>query len=453
MDLPNFRVEPGQPHGDEYSGRMEDIISSDGSAESMAIIAPKPTSCRESLLELLPPELRETIYQYLLVSHHVKEPSLDLQEATYRFHPAILRTNRAIAREARRFLYRNKFVVVSTNMREDFGPLWSPKIELIRIVSSYHVANFKEHLLQVDINISSTPNASYQDFLMVADDLPRLCRFLRMIILKLTFMETENIAVVRLHLQTTVTLKSNLPIQKLVLDPFKQAHGKPMRAFITGDVDASYRREVLTTMMPSESRTSVEGWAAFQLCKETKREGDAAYLLSKWALAVYRYKQCFNLVRCCNKVLLATPATFLRTSHGMEFAKIIRSSKIRTGFNALLGLIQMKLFGAATAFNSEDWESWIVDMDPTRVNYCRALIFAECGMNRRAAGMLEEALQRSPENVAIKDSLELVKNSPEGFKHLDISRRALDGSIREEGGRDEEERERSWQKMGEACDL
>ncbi|MCJ1235532.1 hypothetical protein MMC14_003501 [Varicellaria rhodocarpa] len=252
---------------------------------------------------------------------------------------------------------------------------------------------------------------------MVADDLPRLCRFLRMMILELTLNETEHVTV-RLQLRTTATLESTLPIQKLLLDPFKQAHGKRVRAFITGQVDASYRREVLTKIVPSESRTSAEGWAAFQLCRETKREGDAAYLLSKWELAENRYRQYFNLVQCCNNVLQATPVRFRLTDDGVEFMKTTRSSMFRAAFNMLLVLIQMKTFSIATDFISEEWKSWGSYMDRARVNYCDALICAELGMNGQAIGILEEALLRSPENTAMKDSLELVKIHRKGSNIL-----------------------------------
>lgn len=86
--------------------------------------------------------------------------------------------NHAFEPEARLSQYpRNVFVVVSLNCK---GIYYFLRTEGVPIVSKSKVAAFREHHLRVHVVFSMEKADPLQAFLMVTEDLNRLCRFLRM---------------------------------------------------------------------------------------------------------------------------------------------------------------------------------------------------------------------------------------------------------------------------------
>ena len=160
--------------------------------------APLPVPHRLSSFERLPLEIRQQIYRNLLVSDYVKEASPDLQAATYSFQTAILATNRTIAREARPFLDKNIFVVVVTTFKDFCDCL---KREGVPIVTSGpNAALFTGPLLSIGMKFLPHQHGPLQTVLMVARDLPRLCRFIRIQTLTMSPLSEDVYTTVRLNL-------------------------------------------------------------------------------------------------------------------------------------------------------------------------------------------------------------------------------------------------------------
>ena len=205
-------------------------------------------------LESLPLEIRMQIYENLLISHHVKEVSSGV--AHYRFQPAILATNHAINQEALPFLRKNVFVLVFTdeNVCKNLnGAGLSLNGEGLRIVSDHHLDNFNECSLHVRLDIPAETHGPPQAFLMMAEDLPKLARYIRMRDLMIPV--PSSLGIIQLQLRLTAHPKTTLPIQKLLSDPFKRVRGRAMQIQITGQVDASYREKVLRNMTPKKTLT------------------------------------------------------------------------------------------------------------------------------------------------------------------------------------------------------
>ena len=167
----------------------------------------------------LPRELRDEIFGYLLHHEHVREkpyyariPSerskvssewmLDCKTSTlmrvqlcdnnkrenssaytYHFHTNILAVNKQIRDEALRTLRSNRFIVVSylwpglATLKHNIG---------VPIVteSPAHVARFDQHVLHIHCRAPTTTKVAkimVESFLIVTDQLPTLCTFLRLV--------------------------------------------------------------------------------------------------------------------------------------------------------------------------------------------------------------------------------------------------------------------------------
>ena len=403
---------------------------------------------------MLPLEIREQIYGYLLSSHHVKEAPPDLDAAVYKFHTAVLAKNRSISLEVQRVLQRNIFIVLSINGPVSYSSL---RREGVSIVPSHHVAKFKDHLLRVNVKLPMLATGSISAFLLVADDLLQLCRFLRLHNLIRPLHYVSGIKV-QLQLRSTATHKAALAIQKLLLEPFKQAYCGAMRTSITGPVDVSYRQETLTKMKPDQHHINKEGWYAYQFSKEIKQEGDRSFRCGKLERARERYITYNATVRCQHYPLLRT----LFQTEGTEWLVIAYGLVFRALFNEIPLNTHCKDFDPeALRLEAKILRSDIPHSinfptcDLARLAHCVGLVHAELGENEHAISLLVETLQQSdsPENIAIENSLELVKGSQEGFRHRGISQRVLGNPvpIMEESGVIQTEKEfEIWRKMTEA---
>ena len=413
--------------------------------------APAPVTHQGSFLYRLPLEIRELIYQNLLVSDHVKEASPNLQAETYRFHPAILATNRSIALEARPFLQKNIFVLVITNWNRIYKVL---KHEGVPVVSDHHLAGFKEHLLDVWLEFPELrSDKRIQEFLIVAADLPKFCRFIRMTSLKVSSVESGTTQL-WLRLRAFKVHTPTLQMQKLLLNPFKQVYGgsKGTRASITGLVDASYRREVLTEMLRNMGEISAERWSVFQFCQEIKQEGDVAFHLAKWERAQERYIECADFMNYYRENLEGS-RTISQTGDGWQMATF--GLAFRVLFNLRFLTIKCKAFD----YDIESW--WMVTdlehpgfeipglpkkSDVATMNHHLGLLYAERGHNRQATRQFREALRHCPENQSIRRSLRLVKGLRGRYPHDGISQRVLDDSIMEESTNGAEVEIQKWHK-------
>ncbi|MCJ1239682.1 hypothetical protein MMC14_007680 [Varicellaria rhodocarpa] len=404
-----------------------------------------PVSHHMSPFKRIPLELREHIYQYLLVSHHVKKPSPDLQAGTYRFQLALLCTNRFIAQETRPFLQKNIFVLVTTSQVGIYKRL---KNEGVPVVSNHHVTLFTDHLLSVHFDFPKTVLGPAQTFLMMADDLPLLCRFIQIQNI-LTAPSLKSGMNIRLKMRTNAMHKEPaLPIQTLLLDPFKFVYGEGVWSDLdTSDYQLDAKLDTILESATSYKSLSAKKWSAYQLCKGMKREGDAAYRLGKWERARERYIAHTVLFRCFRDVL---PFRVYQIDDGIDWRIIAHGLDFRTMFNRLLLSIRSKKYELELAeVGAKFHMPGIPWYDRARMEYYVGLIFAELGKNTQAARLFMEALRSSSGNVAMYfESFERVRNSREEIQHLGISECVLGDPIIEEGGESQDEMEfGAWQKM------
>ena len=434
-------------------GKIEEIgISSvlkDGqSPEVKNALSPAPHN--RSAFERLPLEIRNQIYGYLLRLCHVKEASSDLGVATYKFHTAILATNRYIAPEARSIFQENIFIVLSI---DDAGTYTNLRREGVPIVSRHCVASFKDHLLRAYVKFPKLQAGSLETFLLMAEDLPKLCRYIRL--QNLIFAQYSYGIKVHLELRSPTTRSLALSIQKLLLEPFKQAYCGLMRASITGCVDDSYGQEILSKMKPDEYQANKEGWIAYQMGKEMKQEGDRLFRLGKSE----RVKERYVTSNVISGLRRHSVLDIMRKDDSIEWQAITLRLLVRTSFNALLLNIQSQVFNpsiiklVSELLNHNNTESiGLSDYDLARVSHCYGLILGQFGRNRAASAILTKTLQRSdtPENSAIEESLRLLRDSLDGVLHNRITQRVLGDPIliMEESGGDSTKKEfEVWQKL------
>ena len=426
---------------------LEDIlgiskISIDGPREVSRTSA--PVLQHTSALERLPWEIREQIYQNLLVSDHVKEPSPDLEAATYSFQPAILATNRSISQEALQFRDQNVFVVVVARLKDFCGCL---KREGVPVISSgLNAVCFLGSQMSVQIEFLDIEEGPFQAVLMVAQDLPKLCRFIRIQNLALFY---SNSVMVILDLRVIESRhKLTLKNQKLLLEPFKKAHVGTVQVNVIGPVNAAYRNEVVETMKRDMNDISATKWSDYKLCKEIKQEGDFAFRLGKWERAKERYKLHSAVFKCFRQL----PYPPYHVNEWVEWRKVMDGLTFRTVFNQLLLNIRCDSFELDTvALGIKILQTGIPHndrfskSDEARMNHYIALTFAELGQVEKATRALVEALRLSPEDKVIQESLAMVTSHQ--AQH-GISKRVLGDSIMEEGKGSVAETEfEIWQNM------
>ena len=242
----------------------------------------------KSYLEQLPLELREMVYQNLLTSSEVKRTDTETGEISYDFQPAILGVNHAFEMETRRMLYnrKNPFVVVSTNLETIFEKL---ERERVPIVSDHNLAAFRQHCLYVRLHFSQegydVDNSSYDYFfLMLAQDLPRLVRMIK-IHLQLTHFST--LLTVFLHLRR-YEIFSTPEMQKKLLEPFEQLHWGICVTHLYGTVNPTYRPEFESKLELIPDNLSGER-SRYQLAQDVKTEGDVYYKANELHKASNRY--------------------------------------------------------------------------------------------------------------------------------------------------------------------
>ena len=143
-------------------------------------------------------------------------------------------------------------VVVVARLKDFSGCL---KREGVPVVSSGpNAALFLGPQLSVQIEFLDMEPSPLQAALMVAQDLPKLRRFIRLQNLALFY---SNSVMVNLTLRVATTHhRPTLKNQKLLLESFKKAYAGTVQVNIRGPVDAAYREEVLEKIKPDMDNIS-----------------------------------------------------------------------------------------------------------------------------------------------------------------------------------------------------
>ena len=302
---------------------------------------------------------------------------------------------------------------------------------------------------------------SVEAFLMVAEDLPKLYRYMRLQNLLLPPQYPSGIKIY-LQLQIHAIHKPDLPTQKLLLGSFQHAYCGEMHTSITGPFDDSYRELILSKMMPGVHRVNRnrDGWYAWQFLKEMKQEGDLSFRHGNLERAKERYTAYTATFNCRRN--FTSQMIHSASDTEWEWQKLAYGLAYRHLFNRILLTIQCEEFDSEiTRLGAESLMSNLAVLvglpihDQVRMAHCLGLIKAEFGENRSAIRLFMEMLQLSdsPENVAIRESLRLVAGLQEGFPYYGISRRILGHPIpiMEESSEDNSERElKAWRELTEA---
>lgn len=147
-------------------------------------------------LDKIPLEIRDEVYSYLLSIDYTKRPVGDDEKPSrvkrglgcghlYDLQPAVLRTNKQINKEARRFLYNdNLFVLVKYPHVESLDLLWTEELTLLAAEED-EVRSFRSALrisLHVDLCIHGNDNMRLtSQFVIAANDLSVFCSILKKI--------------------------------------------------------------------------------------------------------------------------------------------------------------------------------------------------------------------------------------------------------------------------------
>lgn len=293
----------------------------------------------------LPRELRDHIYSHLLDSRQLSyTPDFTAQDCElvdsyntahrYKFHTSILAVNHTIHEEASELLYkRNIFVVISYKV-----PLFNAMLEMsdVPIVSMTGIARFKHHSLRLHIkwrcppwteeissdwkpqNKATVPLASC---LMLAPDVPRLCRMLRW---QLSFLPSDAIWVtsspgkplaavlchlddldmdcsvvparIAMQLYGTRYRLSSSGLSEQLLAPFRTLVGGLAKVSIIGaDTQLAYR--LIRTMAPTVTWFAAYLWNNLELWAAMKHDADNCVLQGLFYAAELRYTSIIHVLR------------------------------------------------------------------------------------------------------------------------------------------------------------
>ena len=417
--------------------------------------SPSRLSQDESSLGQMPLEIQRKVLNLLLLSTKVRNVPAGLETPSYSFQPFIMAVNRAFEREARSILYPcNVFVVVSTNWEGIYHFL---RTEGVPIVSKSKVAAFREHHLRVHVVFPMEKPDSLQVFLMVAEDLNRLCRFLRMDCLmvplggcypnvKKTSRAVNGIRIL-LQLRETTSRKPDLAMQKLLLEPFKKVHGGMATSKISGKVNDAFRLEVLEKMMPRVHQIRAEGWSVFRLCREIKQEGDLAYKIGNLDRAAERYEWFLEFFAKCIEAL---PDITFQTDDGWE--AVMDGLTFRNVLNLTRVYLAQKEFEKVLKYSKTELQelkerTWLKNSEKAAMFLHRGLAHAELGKVKSAMMALENAQVYSPNDLMIQSNLDTIRarstEAKRGGRPLykGISQSTFTESIVEEQGQEMAEKE------------
>lgn len=367
--------------------------------------------------EKLPQELRDEIYGYLLVSTEVKEA------LTYRFHTAILATNRRISEEAQEVLFRqNTFIVVSTNW-SFLAPFM--KFEGVAMISNHGVKTITQHHLSVIVDITGIQSLQrtlvdeMDSFLIVAEDLPLFTRYLGM--MNLVHGATSGGFRVKLEVRATKLGNRRPALQKRLLEPFKDVRGAYLTATLEGEVDPAYRAEVLRAMLPriphgQNGKVQADRWHMYRLAKMFKIEGDEAFKAGDLRRALDRYSRMLRFEGKCRRGLglemaphLVDPADL----DNLRFRVSADNLDMRAEINLKLVRIRMRDFGDAEPDGGRlvlhmAQLVWLKPWECSRLLLYTGMIEVEHWRSCYSCICFETALRYTPDDATVQICLDLL---------------------------------------------
>jgi len=273
----------------------------------------------------------------------------------------------------------------------------------------------QEHVLRLHMNL---PGGRQQggfgnkqqgkvvvSFLLVADELPRFVRMLR--ILK----ATSSMALFKLifRIETSPGGTPTLATQKLVLEPFRYLNVGAQGLVITGAIDPTYERSLRASMVPEVNWVRGLAWDTYGLLVSIANVADEAFRLGHFTTARCKYGDCQAAweIACGNSPRLTDfeDDGFHQSCHNLL---------VITKANAILATVRARdwvpVLDDTEGVDRADPVSSVTVLDRSLVLHCRAIAMAAERNDEGAHRHLDIALKLDPTNKVLKRHLAITSN-------------------------------------------
>lgn len=242
-------------------------------------------------------------------------------------------------------------------------------------------------------------------FLLVADELPRFVRMLR--ILK----ATSSMALFKLifRIETSAGGPPTLITQKHVLEPFRYLNVGAQGLVITGAIDPTYERSLRASMVPEVNWVRGLAWDTYGLLVSIANVADEAFRLGNFTTARAKYGDCRAAwkIACGNNPRLAD-------FEDDGFHQSCHSLLIITKANSVLATVRDRDWVAVMDETEEmhraDQLSSVTVLDKSLTFHCRAIAMAAERNHQAAHRYLDTAWKLDPTNKVLKRHLGITSN-------------------------------------------
>lgn len=242
-------------------------------------------------------------------------------------------------------------------------------------------------------------------FLLVADELPRFVRMLR--ILK----ATSSLALFKLifRIETGPGGPPTLAIQKLVLEPFRCLSVGAQGLVITGAIDSTFERSLKAAMVSEVNWVRGLAWDTYGLLVSIANVADEAFRLGHFITARAKYGDCLAAweIACGNNPRLSD-------FEDDGFRKSCQNLLIITKANSVLATIRDRDWVAVVekteGLESVDSLTCVTVLDKSLLFHCRAIAIAAERNAQEAHRYLDMAWKLDPTNKVLKRHLGIASN-------------------------------------------
>ena len=238
---------------------------SDATGSTLTKISQYATGTALSVLEKIPGEIRNQIYEYLLSAEYatIVENDTDgysvesmLETRSYKYNTNMFQVNRKIGQECQEFFHhKNRFVRISTNSET----VLACAMRNVPVVIPQDADNFSAQFLDVTIHVTSPSYlgqiAKHDQIVLAGKDVPTFIDHLRITDLDWAREHGERLQpLLRVYLSLQTRPKTGaengnmLDVERAVLTPFKELV-RVADCQITGEMDFWFAQEVAHNMM------------------------------------------------------------------------------------------------------------------------------------------------------------------------------------------------------------
>lgn len=239
-----------------------------------------------SSFKKLPKDVRREIFRYLLVSDRVRQAPNAFLVEEYEFEVNLLRTNKAISKEASKILYQeNAFVKIHDHFADIEKTMVNHEVPFIKLNGG-----FEHHVAEITVNIdpenAMMPKESRLEnpvsFLLLLVDIPKYTRVLRLL-------DLANYMTYNFDFKLCQPLST--PSQEKLLRPFEQVRGVSLvqQVSFSGAFDPAIVKPVKQIMTSNVAWLRARAWEIHDIALSMKRVADLAFNLKKAGMAMIKY--------------------------------------------------------------------------------------------------------------------------------------------------------------------